>query len=107
MPLGKQPTMATIHEPDADAIPYQPSSRALVALDRGKAWDLMKKVGQLPAYDSQTCPNGVINLSGALNTIMRDWFKGYTESNLKNFPINEGEQFTTAITSLACLRKIP
>lgn len=99
--------MGTIHEPDADVISYQPSSRALAALDRGKAWDLMKKVGQLPAYDSKTCPDGVINPSGALNTIMRDWFKEYTETNLKNFPINEGEIFTIIITSLARPRKIP
>ncbi|KAH7012989.1 pyridoxal phosphate-dependent transferase [Ilyonectria destructans] len=69
--------------------PYGPSGRALETYKHGKAWDLMNHAKQYPAYDPRTCPDGFINLSGALNILMRDWLKDYCDQNMKNIRISE------------------
>ncbi|KAH6664795.1 pyridoxal phosphate-dependent transferase [Plectosphaerella plurivora] len=56
---------------------FPPSNRALAALDQGPAWDLMQRVKALPTYDPSTPPDGLINLSGALNHLMTDWTAAY------------------------------
>ncbi|KAM0550276.1 hypothetical protein ACHAPJ_008946 [Fusarium lateritium] len=67
---------------------FQPSDRALVAASRGPAWDLMQKVAQMPRYDPNTQPNGIINLSGALNALMLDWMNDFAR-NLNPLPIGQ------------------
>ncbi|EXK27166.1 hypothetical protein FOMG_16238 [Fusarium oxysporum f. sp. melonis 26406] len=57
----------------------EPSKRALATLKSGLAWDLMQKVKERPRYDLHLRPDGVIDLSGALNTLMDDWMKSYVE----------------------------
>lgn len=59
---------------------FQPSQRALEALRRETAWELMRSVKKLPTYHPIDCPNGLIDLSGAINTLMRDWIDQYTNS---------------------------
>ncbi|KAH6970697.1 pyridoxal phosphate-dependent transferase [Ilyonectria sp. MPI-CAGE-AT-0026] len=68
---------------------YGPSGRALETYKHGKAWDLMNQAKQYPAYDPNTCPDGFINLSGALNILMRDWLKDYCDQNMKNIQISQ------------------
>ncbi|CAH0018742.1 unnamed protein product [Clonostachys rhizophaga] len=52
---------------------FKPSERALSTLNQGPAWDLMQKVKQEPKYDTVNRPLGLIDLSGALNTLMTGW----------------------------------
>ncbi|KAF7556554.1 hypothetical protein G7Z17_g1364 [Cylindrodendrum hubeiense] len=68
---------------------YQPSRRALETFNHGKAWDLMNKAKQRPAYHPKTCPDGFINLSGALNILMRDWLKDYTDKHMPDIQISQ------------------
>lgn len=39
---------------------------------------------QVPHYDPQTQPDGLINLSGALNNLMQDWW----DDNFRETPIS-------------------
>lgn len=50
----------------------KPSSRALANLESGGFIDLEDEASKLPQYDPATCPNGVIDLSGAINGLMGD-----------------------------------
>ncbi|KAH8887250.1 PLP-dependent transferase [Thozetella sp. PMI_491] len=50
----------------------QPSRRAVGNLQSGAFIDLEDEVSKLPSYDPQTCPSGLINLSGAVNNLMGD-----------------------------------
>ncbi|GKT58714.1 ACC synthase [Colletotrichum tofieldiae] len=50
----------------------KPSSRALANLDSGAFIDLENEASKLPQYDSDTCPDGLIDLSGAVNGLMDD-----------------------------------
>ena len=59
---------------------FQPSRRAQEALRGETAWDLMRSVKKYPAYDPVKCPTGLIDLSGAINTLMQDWVEQYTNS---------------------------
>ncbi|KAH8665547.1 pyridoxal phosphate-dependent transferase [Ilyonectria robusta] len=76
-------------EPMQTAGAYGPSGRALETYKHGKAWDLMNQAKQYPAYDQKTCPGGFINLSGALNILMRDWLKDYCDQNMENIRISQ------------------
>lgn len=57
---------------------YGPSRRALATFKNGKAWDLMMQVKQRPHYDPIHRPDGIIDLSGAQNGLMKDWMEQYT-----------------------------
>ncbi|KAJ3523855.1 hypothetical protein NM208_g12294 [Fusarium decemcellulare] len=59
---------------------FEPSKRALATFDQGPAWDLMQKVNRRPSYDPVSCPDGLINLSGALNGLMDDWMSTYIQT---------------------------
>ncbi|KAJ4259551.1 hypothetical protein NW762_007480 [Fusarium torreyae] len=52
---------------------FQPSERAQAASQQGPAWALMQKVKTLPKYHPEKVPHGVVNLSGALNSLMEHW----------------------------------
>ncbi|KAF4972845.1 hypothetical protein FSARC_671 [Fusarium sarcochroum] len=58
---------------------FEPSERARAALQQGPAWALMQKVKTMPKYHPERAPHGLINLSGALNSLMGDWMASYTE----------------------------
>ncbi|KXS93313.1 hypothetical protein AC579_844 [Pseudocercospora musae] len=49
-----------------------PSRRGLANLDSGRYIDLEEEISNLPAYDPSKCPKGLIDLSGAVNKLMRD-----------------------------------
>lgn len=85
-------------EPMQTAGAYGPSGRALETYKHGKAWDLMNQAKQYPAYDQKTCPGGFINLSGALNILMRDWLKDYCDQNMENIRISQGESLVNIRT---------
>ncbi|TDZ74235.1 WD repeat domain-containing protein 83 [Colletotrichum trifolii] len=50
----------------------KPSSRALANLDSGAFIDLENEASKLPRYDPETRPDGLIDLSGAVNGLMDD-----------------------------------
>ncbi|KAL2209893.1 PLP-dependent transferase [Sarocladium strictum] len=56
------------------------SKRATLAASRGSIWDLMMQVKSIPKYDPVKCPDGLINLSGAENSLMEDWNTKFLES---------------------------
>jgi hypothetical protein len=66
------------------------SRRALETFKNGKAWDLMKEVKRRPAYDPHTQKDGVINMSGALNSLMRDWMGQYINENPPKNAVKDG-----------------
>ncbi|KAL2674268.1 hypothetical protein Neosp_012719 [[Neocosmospora] mangrovei] len=61
---------------------FPPSARASATLDQGPAWTLMQRVKSEPKYDAHNKPDGLINLSGALNGLMEDWMNTYADKNL-------------------------
>ncbi|KAJ4179428.1 hypothetical protein NW755_012513 [Fusarium falciforme] len=61
---------------------FPPSARGSATLDQGPAWTLMQRVKSRPKYDAQNMPDGIINLSGALNGLMEDWMSEYAGKNL-------------------------
>jgi hypothetical protein len=65
------------------------SRRARATFENGKAWDLMMEVKTKPQYDSKNCPEGVINLSGALNGLMKDWMADYVKDHASDLPVAE------------------
>ncbi|KAH6980733.1 pyridoxal phosphate-dependent transferase [Ilyonectria sp. MPI-CAGE-AT-0026] len=50
-----------------------PSRRALEASQRETVWDLMMENKHRLRYDPEHRPDGLIDLSGAVNTLMADW----------------------------------
>jgi aspartate/methionine/tyrosine aminotransferase len=52
---------------------FGPSQRALAAASEGPAWDMMESYKPVPRYDPDSCPEGLIDLSGAVNGLMGDW----------------------------------
>ncbi|CAG9990020.1 unnamed protein product [Clonostachys byssicola] len=65
---------------------FPPSARASATLNQGPAWDLMEKVKLRPKYDAEERPEGVINLSGAVNNLMQDWMSIYARDKLQFEP---------------------
>ncbi|RSM07634.1 hypothetical protein CDV31_008527 [Fusarium ambrosium] len=61
---------------------FPPSARASATLDKGPAWTLMQKVKSRPQYNAEKMPDGIINLSGALNGLMDDWMSDFADKNL-------------------------
>ncbi|KAH8889044.1 PLP-dependent transferase [Thozetella sp. PMI_491] len=76
-------------ESQASDLRWGPSRRALASFHHGKAWDLMGQIKQRPQYDPEMQPGGVINLSGALNILMRDWMESYTKEYATALEINK------------------
>ncbi|KAH7129793.1 pyridoxal phosphate-dependent transferase [Dactylonectria estremocensis] len=75
--------------PSPSADPYRPSRRALETFNSGKSRDLMSQAGQRPTYDPDCRPNGLINLSGAVNILMRDWLEEYTDQAMKDIAVSK------------------
>ncbi|KAH7161832.1 pyridoxal phosphate-dependent transferase [Dactylonectria macrodidyma] len=81
--------------PSVSVNPYQPSRRALETFNHGKAWDLMGQAGQRPAYDPKSRPDGLINLSGAVNILMRDWLEEYTDQAMREIQVSKTLSYGT------------
>ncbi|KAK9776588.1 putative Aminotransferase class I/classII domain-containing protein [Seiridium cardinale] len=65
------------------------SERALAAFKGGSAWALMEKVKLRPQFDPESEPDGIINLSGASNVLMKDWMDRFIEENTHKLPLQE------------------
>ncbi|KAL6800823.1 pyridoxal phosphate-dependent transferase [Trichoderma sp. SZMC 28013] len=50
----------------------KPSKRALANLELESPANLEDKISRLPSYDPETCPDGLIDLSGAINMLVSD-----------------------------------
>ncbi|KAF3811211.1 putative aminotransferase sirI [Colletotrichum gloeosporioides] len=68
----------------------KPSTRALANLESGAFIDLENEAGKLPQYDPEICPDGLIDLSGAINSLMNDVLKEEMTSFEKSYSLNEG-----------------
>jgi hypothetical protein len=71
---------------------FAPSRRAQANLGKAPAWSLIQRVKQIPHYDPQTQPDGLINLSGALNNLMQDWWDDYFRKTPIDFDSSECTQ---------------
>ncbi|KAM0207165.1 hypothetical protein ACHAQD_012171 [Fusarium lateritium] len=80
------------------------SRRARETFHHGKAWDLMAEVKQRPQYDPQAEPDGVINLSGALNSLMRDWMKDYCENHVDKTQLSKRKLPSLVLTPIVSNR---
>ncbi|KAF7526227.1 hypothetical protein G7054_g10824 [Neopestalotiopsis clavispora] len=69
--------------------PPGPSKRALESFEGGKAWDFMQQVKTKPQYDPTDEPQGIINLSGATNGLMRDWMKDCVTNRMEVIPTHD------------------
>jgi hypothetical protein len=67
------------------------SKRAQASFHGGTAWTLMEKVKLRPQYDREKEPDGVINLSGASNALMKDWMDGFVRENSHNIPLENSQ----------------
>ncbi|OJJ01955.1 hypothetical protein ASPVEDRAFT_41494 [Aspergillus versicolor CBS 583.65] len=67
---------------------FPPSDRSSATLQQGPAWKLMQQVKRRPRYDPESHPDGLINLSGAINNLMADWMSKHT-SHLLHFTSRE------------------
>ncbi|KAK6063774.1 ACC synthase [Seiridium cupressi] len=65
------------------------SERALAAFKGGSAWALMEKVKLRPQFDQESEPDGIINLSGASNILMKDWMDRFIEENTHKLPLQD------------------
>ena len=69
----------------------RPSQRGLDNLKSGAFIDLENEItGRLPEYDRERCPNGYINLSGAVNTLMDDSMAKWMESFAAKYQFHQG-----------------
>ncbi|KAF3015014.1 hypothetical protein E8E14_008708 [Neopestalotiopsis sp. 37M] len=68
---------------------FPPSRRAQANLGKAPAWSLIQRVNQLPSYDQKTRPDGLINLSGALNNLMQDWWDEYSANHPIDFDFSQ------------------
>ncbi|ETS76438.1 hypothetical protein PFICI_11825 [Pestalotiopsis fici W106-1] len=68
---------------------FLPSRRAQANLGKAPAWSLMQRVNQIPPYDPKTQPDGLINLSGALNNLMQGWWDEYFAKSPIDFDLSQ------------------
>lgn len=81
--VTKQPARSSI------VAEFPPSRRAQANLGKAPAWSLMQRVNRLPLYNPDTRPDGLINLSGALNNLMQDWWNEYFAKNPIDFDLSQ------------------
>ncbi|KAF4488477.1 1-aminocyclopropane-1-carboxylate synthase 2 [Colletotrichum fructicola Nara gc5] len=68
----------------------EPSTRALANLESGAFIDLENEAGKLPQYDPEICPDGLIDLSGAINSLMNDVLEEEMTNFEKSYSLSEG-----------------
>ncbi|EQB49173.1 hypothetical protein CGLO_11519 [Colletotrichum gloeosporioides Cg-14] len=71
----------------------KPSTRALANLESGAFIDLENEAGKLPQYDPEICPDGLIDLSGAINSLMNDVLEEEMASFEKSYSLTEAMKY--------------
>ncbi|KAK4549430.1 hypothetical protein LTR36_006427 [Oleoguttula mirabilis] len=75
----------------------KPSDRGLANLESCPINDLEDDVNRLPEYDPETCTDGLINLSGAVNTLMGDFMATQMDDFAESYPLQN--DLSTAVAS--------
>ncbi|KAI8302475.1 WD repeat domain-containing protein 83 [Colletotrichum sp. SAR11_59] len=70
-----------------------PSTRALAHLESGAFIDLENEAGKLPQYDPEICPDGLIDLSGAINSLMNDVLGEEMTNFEKSYSLSEAMKY--------------
>ncbi|OPB41325.1 1-aminocyclopropane-1-carboxylate synthase [Trichoderma guizhouense] len=65
----------------------KPSKRALANLELESPADLEDKISHLPSYDPETCPDGLIDLSGATNMLVSDLMGEHMRKFVQDYPV--------------------
>ncbi|KAF6819705.1 hypothetical protein CSOJ01_01112 [Colletotrichum sojae] len=68
----------------------KPSLRALANLESGAFIDLENEAGKLPQYDPESRPDGLIDLSGAINGLMDDFLGEEMDEFAKSYDFHQG-----------------
>lgn len=68
----------------------KPSSRALANLESGAFIDLEDEASKLPQYDPESRPDGLIDLSGAINGLMDDFLAEEMDAFAKSYDFRQG-----------------
>ncbi|KAL7798835.1 pyridoxal phosphate-dependent transferase [Trichoderma afarasin] len=68
----------------------KPSKRALANLELESPADLEDKISHLPSYDLETCPDGLIDLSGATNMLVNDLMGEHMGKFVQDYPVENG-----------------
>ncbi|KAE9577512.1 hypothetical protein CGMCC3_g6694 [Colletotrichum fructicola] len=71
----------------------EPSTRALANLESGAFIDLENEAGKLPQYDPEICPDGLIDLSGAINSLMNDVLEEEMTNFEKSYSLSEAMKY--------------
>ncbi|KAI8304421.1 WD repeat domain-containing protein 83 [Colletotrichum sp. SAR11_240] len=71
----------------------KPSLRALANLESGAFIDLENEAGKLPQYDPEICPDGLIDLSGAINSLMNDVLEEEMTNFEKSYSLSEAMKY--------------
>ncbi|KAI8239260.1 WD repeat domain-containing protein 83 [Colletotrichum sp. SAR 10_96] len=71
----------------------KPSTRALANLESGAFIDLENEAGKLPQYDPEICPDGLIDLSGAINSLMNDVLEEEMTNFEKSYSLSEAMKY--------------
>lgn len=68
----------------------KPSKRALANLELESPADLEDKISHLPSYNPETCPDGLIDLSGATNMLVGDLMGKHMGKFVQDYPVEDG-----------------
>ncbi|KAH8647963.1 pyridoxal phosphate-dependent transferase [Xylariales sp. PMI_506] len=68
----------------------QPSRRAIANLQSGAFIELEEEADKLPQYDKIKCPDGLLNLAGAVNTLVDDLMSQHVDDFSKVYPLSQG-----------------
>lgn len=72
----------------------KPSRRGIANLESGAFIDLEDEITrQLPRYDPDTCPNGLIDLSGATNALMGDFMAEQAAEFAKSYALEDAFKY--------------
>ncbi|KAI8166794.1 WD repeat domain-containing protein 83 [Colletotrichum sp. SAR 10_70] len=71
----------------------KPSTRALANLESGAFIDLENEAGKLPQYDPEICPDGLIDLSGAINSLMNDVLEEEMTNFEKSYSLSQAMKY--------------
>lgn len=64
--------------------PLPPSERGRKGLESGRLIDLENEIAKLPRYHPESCPDGLIDLSGAENDLMLEYMVDKMEAFANN-----------------------
>ncbi|KAL5093937.1 hypothetical protein Trisim1_009411 [Trichoderma cf. simile WF8] len=67
----------------------KPSKRALANLELESPADLEDKISHLPSYNPETCPDGLIDLSGATNMLVGDLMGKHMGKFVQDYPVED------------------